>query len=429
MKLTIIGTGYVGLVTGTCFAEVGHHVVCVDNDAAKVKLLQSGGIPIYEPGLDELVRKNVAAGRLEFTNSTAEGVQKSDVVFIAVPTPPQPDGSVDLSFIERVARDIAAAMTEYKIVVDKSTVPVKTGEKVAETIKRYCKAQVEFDVVSNPEFLREGFAVGDLMKPDRVVIGVRSQRPVAAMKDIYQPFNAPIVVTDIASAELIKHAANSFLALKISYINAIATVCEAAGANVQEVANGIGLDERIGRRFLDAGIGFGGSCFPKDLSAFIKIAEQIGYDFRLLKEVQQINAAQMDRFVKKIADTLWVLKDKTIGVLGLAFKQNTDDVRMSPAIELCHRLQKEGAALRVHDPKGMEKAKAVLKDVTYVEDMNAVAEGCDAIVVATEWDEFKQLDLDRAKKSLTHPIMFDGRNLFDRAQMEQLGWIYKSVGR
>ena len=290
MKLTIIGTGYVGLVTGACFAEVGHQVVCVDNDAAKVKLLQSGGIPIYEPGLDELVRKNVAAGRLEFTNSTAEGVQKSDVIFIAVPTPPQPDGSVDLSFIERVARDIAAAMTGYKIVVDKSTVPVKTGEKVAETIKRYCKAQVEFDVVSNPEFLREGFAVGDLMKPDRVVIGVRSQRPVAAMKEIYAPFNAPIVVTDINSAELIKHAANSFLALKISYINAIATVCEAAGANVQEVANGIGLDERIGRRFLNAGIGFGGSCFPKDLSAFIKISEQVGYEFKLLKEVQRINA-------------------------------------------------------------------------------------------------------------------------------------------
>jgi UDPglucose 6-dehydrogenase len=429
MKLTIIGTGYVGLVTGTCFAEVGHQVVCVDSDAAKVKLLQSGGIPIYEPGLEELVRKNVAAGRLEFTNRTAEGVQKSDVIFIAVPTPPQPDGSVDLSYIEHVARDIAAAMTEYKIVVDKSTVPVKTGEKVSETIKRYCKAPVEFDVVSNPEFLREGFAVGDLMKPDRVVIGVRSQRPVAAMKEIYNPFNAPIVVTDINSAELIKHAANSFLALKISYINAIATVCEAAGANVQEVANGIGLDERIGRRFLDAGIGFGGSCFPKDLSAFIKIAEQIGYDFRLLKEVQQINAGQMDRFVKKIADTLWVLKDKIIGVLGLAFKQNTDDVRMSPAIELCQRLQKEGATLRVHDPKAMDKAKAVLKDVTYVEDMNAVAEGCDAIVIATEWDEFKKLDLARAKKSLTHPIMFDGRNLFDRAEMESLGWIYKSVGR
>ncbi|MFZ0827548.1 MAG: UDP-glucose/GDP-mannose dehydrogenase family protein [Verrucomicrobiia bacterium] len=429
MKLTLIGTGYVGLVTGTCFAEVGHQVLCVDNDAAKVKLLRSGGIPIYEPGLEELVKKNVAAGRLAFTDSTAEGVQKSDVIFIAVPTPPQIDGSVDLSFIERVARDIAAAMTSYKIVVDKSTVPVKTGEKVSETIKRYCPAKVEFDVVSNPEFLREGFAVGDLMKPDRVVIGVRSQRPVAAMQEVYAPFNAPIVITDINSAELIKHASNSFLALKISYINAIAAICEATGANVQEVAAGMGLDERIGRRFLNAGIGFGGSCFPKDLSAFIKIAEQNGYDFRLLKEVQRINADQMERFAKKITDTLWVLKDKTIGVLGLAFKQNTDDVRMSPAIDLCQRLQKEGATLRVHDPKAMDKARAVLAGVTYVDDMNAVADGCDALVVATEWDEFKQLDLERARKSLTHPILFDGRNLFDPAEMERLGWIYKSVGR
>jgi UDPglucose 6-dehydrogenase len=429
MKLSIIGTGYVGLVTGTCFAEVGHQVICVDNNADKVKMLQAGGIPIYEPGLEELVKKNVAAGRLSFTTSTAEGVQKSDVVFIAVPTPPQPDGSVDLSYIEKVARDIAAAITSYKIVVDKSTVPVKTGEKVAETIKRYCPAKAEFDVVSNPEFLREGFAVGDLMKPDRIVIGTRTQRPVAAMKEIYTPFNAPIIVTDINSAELIKHAANSFLALKISYINAIANVCEAAGANVQEVANGIGLDERIGRRFLNAGIGFGGSCFPKDLSAFIKIAEQIGYDFKLLKEVQHINSAQMERFLKKITDTLWVLKDKKIGVLGLAFKQNTDDVRSSPAIDLCLRLLKDGATLRVHDPKAMDKAKSLLPDVTYVEDMNAVAEGCDALVVATEWDEFKKLDLARAKAGLTHPILFDGRNLFDPLEMERLGWIYKSVGR
>jgi UDPglucose 6-dehydrogenase len=429
MKLTIIGTGYVGLVSGTCFAEVGHHVICVDNDAAKVKMLQAGGIPIYEPGLEELVKKNVASGNLKFTNSTAEGVEKSDVIFIAVPTPPQTDGSVDLSYIERVARDIAAAMTSYKIVVDKSTVPVKTGEKVSETIKRYCPAKVEFDVVSNPEFLREGFAVGDLMHPDRVVIGVSSQRPAAAMKEIYTPFNAPIIVTDINSAELIKHAANSFLALKISYINAIANVCEAAGANVQEVAQGIGLDERIGRRFLNAGIGFGGSCFPKDLSAFIKISEQVGYEFKLLKEVQRINSDQMERFVKKITDTLWVLKDKKIGVLGLAFKQNTDDVRSSPAIDLCQRLLKDGASLRVHDPKAMEKAKSILPTVTYVDDMNAVAEGCDALVVATEWEEFKQLDLARAKKSLTHPILFDGRNLFDPVKMESLGWIYKSVGR
>ncbi|HEX4341981.1 MAG TPA: UDP-glucose/GDP-mannose dehydrogenase family protein [Verrucomicrobiae bacterium] len=429
MKLTIIGTGYVGLVTGTCFAEVGHHVVCVDNDAAKVKMLQGGGIPIYEPGLEEVVKKNVAAGRLMFTNSTAEGVEKSDVIFIAVPTPPQADGSVDSSFIERVARDIANSMTAYKIIVDKSTVPVKTGDKVAETIKRYCRTKVEFDVVSNPEFLREGFAVDDLMHPDRVVIGVRSPRPIEAMKEIYTPFNAPIIVTDINSAELIKHAANSFLALKISYINAIATICENAGANVQEVANGIGLDERIGRRFLNAGIGFGGSCFPKDLSAFIKIAEQIGYDFRLLKEVQRINSEQMDRFFKKITETLWVLKDKKIGVLGLAFKQNTDDVRSSPAIELCQRLLKEGASLRVHDPKAMEKAKPLLPNVTYVQDMNDVADGCDAIVVATEWDEFKKLDLERAKNALTHPIMFDGRNLFDSAEMEKQGWVYKSIGR
>jgi UDPglucose 6-dehydrogenase len=320
-------------------------------------------------------------------------------------------------------------MTSYKIVVDKSTVPVRTGDQVAETIKRYNKARVDFDVVSNPEFLREGFAVADLMHPDRVVIGVRSPRAVAAMKEVYEPFKAPIIVTDINSAELIKHAANSFLALKISYINAISIICEASGANVQEVANGIGMDVRIGRRFLDASLGFGGSCFPKDLSAFIQISRQLGYDFTLLEEVQRINAQQMERFVKKISDTLWVLKDKKIGVLGLAFKQNTDDVRMSPAIELCQRLQKEGAILRVHDPKAMEKAKAVLQNVTYVPDMNEVAEGCDALVIATEWPEFKQLDLERARKALTHPIMFDGRNLFDLQEMERLGFIYKSIGR
>ena len=429
MKLTIIGTGYVGLVTGTCFAEVGHHVICVDNNAEKVKMLQAGGIPIFEPGLEEMVKKNVAAGRLSFTASTAEGVQNSDVIFIAVPTPPQLDGSVDLSFIERVARDIAAAMTSYKIIVDKSTVPVNTGEKVSETIKRYCKARVEFDVVSNPEFLREGFAVEDLMKPDRVVIGVRSPRPVAAMREVYTPFNAPIIVTDINSAELIKHASNSFLALKISYINAVSVICEACGANVQEVANGMGMDARIGRRFLDASLGFGGSCFPKDLSAFIKISEQLGYDFALLKEVQNINSGQMERFLKKITETLWVLKGKQLGVLGLAFKQNTDDVRMSPAIDLCLRLQQEGARLRVHDPKAMDKAKELLTNVTYVADMNEVAEGCDALIIATEWPEFKQLDLERARKALTHPILFDGRNLFDPAELERLGFIYKSIGR
>ncbi|MCZ7640336.1 MAG: UDP-glucose/GDP-mannose dehydrogenase family protein [Verrucomicrobia bacterium] len=432
MKLAIIGTGYVGLVTGACFAELGHQVLCVDNDTAKVELLRSGGLPIYEPGLEEIVARNVQHGRLAFSSEIAEAVAQAEVIFIAVPTPPLPDGSVDLSFIEGVAREIAAHLTAYRIVVDKSTVPVKTGEKVAETIRRYSKARVEFDVVSNPEFLREGFAVEDLMHPDRIVIGVQSPRPVPAMREIYAPLQAPMVVTDINSAELIKHAANSFLALKISYINAVAVLCEASGANVQEVANGIGLDQRIGRRFLDAGIGFGGSCFPKDLSAFIKIAETLGYDFRLLKEVQQINAQQMDRFLRKIADTLWVLKDKRLGVLGLAFKQNTDDVRMSPAIELCRRLLAEGARLRVHDPRAMAKARALLPPgpaVDYVDERDAVAEGCDALVIATEWPEFKELDLERARRALTHPILFDGRNLFDREEMERLGWVYKSVGR
>ena len=418
-----------GLVSGTCFAEGGHTVICVDKDAGKIKMLQAGGMPIYEPGLEELVQKNVGAGRLCFSASTKEGVEKSDVIFIAVPTPPLPGGAVDLSFIEGVSREIAGEMREYKIVVDKSTVPVKTGEKVVETITRYCKAKVDFDVVSNPEFLREGFAVEDFMNPDRVVIGVMSARPVLAMKEIYAPYNAPVIVTDINSAELIKHAANSFLAMKISFINAVSVICELSGANVQEVAQGMGMDARIGRRFLDASLGFGGSCFPKDLSAFIRITETLGYPFGLLKEVQKINAEQMDRFVKKVSNTLWVLKGKTIGVLGLAFKQNTDDVRMSPAIELCQRLQQEGARLRVHDPQAMEKAKALLPDATYVANMDEVAEGCEALIIATEWPQFKKLDLDRVRKSLMHPIIFDGRNLFNPEEMERLGFLYKSIGR
>lgn len=429
MNLCMIGTGYVGLTTGACFAEVGHNVICVDNNTAKVAKLQAGEIPIYEPGLEELVHRNVSAKRLHFSTSIEEGVDGSDIVFIAVPTPPQPDGSVDLSFVEGVAREIADVMKGYKVVVDKSTVPVKTGDKVEETIRRYQKRKVDFDVVSNPEFLREGFAVADLMHPDRVVIGSKSTRPVAAMKQVYEPFGAPIVITDINSAELIKHASNSFLALKISYINAVSVICEASGANVSEVAAGMGLDARIGKRFLDAGLGFGGSCFPKDLSAFIKISQQLGYDFRLLKEVQRVNTEQMDRFVTKIEETLWVLKDKTLGVLGLAFKQNTDDVRLSPAIDLCLRLQKQGVKLRVHDPKAAEKAKEVLSGVVYVDDMNDVAEGCDALVIATEWPEFRQLDLNRARQLLTHPIIFDGRNVFDPVEMEQQGFIYKSIGR
>src|SRR5687767_14414377 len=431
MRLCIIGTGYVGLVTGACFAEVGHTVTCVDCDAKKVEMLKAGGIPIYEPGLEDLVKENVAKGRLSFTTSTKDGVDNSEVIFIAVPTPPQPDGSVDLSFIEGVARDIAAAMTSYKIVVDKSTVPVRTGDKVAETIKRYCKAKVEFDVVSNPEFLREGFAVEDLMNPDRVVIGVRSQRPVQAMKEVYIPFMAPILVTDINSAELIKHAANSFLALKISYINAVSAICEASGADVEKVADGIGMDRRIGRNFLNAGIGYGGSCFPKDIAAFITISEQLGVPFNLLKEVQRINAEQKNRFLKAIRDTLWVLRDKKIAVWGLTFKPDTDDLRSSVAIDLIADMLKEGAHVTVYDPKGMEKARDLeaLKGAKFAGSALEAVEGAEALIIATEWAEFGNVDLATVKEKMTTPMVFDGRNLFNPETMAKLGFQYHSIGR
>ncbi|MGA2222328.1 MAG: UDP-glucose/GDP-mannose dehydrogenase family protein [Verrucomicrobiia bacterium] len=429
VKTCIVGTGYVGLVTGACFAEVGHQVICVDNDLKKVELLQQGGIPIYEPGLEELVKKNVAAGRLSFTGKIADGVKESEVIFIAVPTPPRPDGSVDMSFVEKVAREIAGAMTEYKIVVDKSTVPVKTGEKVSETIRRYNKQKVDVDVVSNPEFLREGCAVQDLMNPDRIVIGVLNERPVTKMKAIYAPFKAPIIVTDINSAELIKHACNSFLALKISYINATAAICEASGANIADVAHGMGLDKRIGRAFLNAGLGYGGSCFPKDLSAFVHIAEALGYDFRLLKEVQQINAEQIQRFLKNIHNTLWIVKDKTIAVLGLAFKPNTDDMRMAPSLEIIRPLQKEGARIKAYDPKAMDKAREVLSDVEFCDSAHAAASGADALILCTEWDEFRKLDLEKLRSVMAQPIVLDGRNVFDPKKMAALGFVYKSVGR
>src|SRR5882672_7133784 len=329
MDLSIIGSGYVGLVTGACFADVGHNVICVDNDPRKVEALQGGKIPIYEPGLEEVVHRNVSARRLRFTGNIKEGVDNSQIVFIAVPTPQQPDGSVDLSFIEKVARDIAEVLADYRVIVDKSTVPVKTGENVAESIKRYNRHGANFDVVSNPEFLREGCAVADLMHPDRIVIGAQSEHAIDLMKKVYEPFMAPILVTDISSAELIKHCANSFLALKISYINAISAICEASGADVERVADGIGMDHRIGRDFLNVGIGYGGSCFPKDIAAFIAIGDQLGRPFSLLKEVQRINDRQKARFLKTIRETLWVLREKRIAVWGLTFKPVTDDIRSS----------------------------------------------------------------------------------------------------
>jgi UDPglucose 6-dehydrogenase len=431
MDISIIGSGYVGLVTGACFADVGHNVICVDNDPRKIEALQAGKIPIYEPGLEEVIHRNVSAHRLRFTGSTKEGVENSQIVFIAVPTPQQPDGSVDLSFIEKVARDIADVLTGYRVIVDKSTVPVKTGEKVRETIKRYNRHGAEFDVVSNPEFLREGCAVGDLMNPDRIVIGAQSEHAVDLMKKVYEPFMAPILVTDINSAELIKHAANSFLALKISYINAVSAICEASGADIEKVADGIGMDKRIGRSFLNAGIGYGGSCFPKDIAAFITICEQLGVPFTLLKEVQRINADQKNRFLKAIRETLWVLRDKKIAVWGLAFKPNTDDLRSSVAVDLVADMLKEKAHVTVYDPKAMEKARELeaIAGATFANSPLEAVDGAEALVIATEWSEFANVDLEVVKGKMTTPIIFDGRNLFDPETMAKLGFHYHSIGR
>ncbi len=431
MDISIIGSGYVGLVTGACFADVGHNVICVDNDEGKIKTLQAGRIPIYEPGLEEIVHRNVSAHRLHFSSSIREGVEKSQIVFIAVPTPPQSNGDVDLSFIEKVSREIADILTDYRVIVDKSTVPVKTGERVAETIKRYNRHGAKFDVVSNPEFLREGCAIRDLMHPDRIVIGAQSQHAVDLMKKVYEPFMAPVLVTGINSAELIKHAANSFLALKISYINAISAICDASGADVEKVADGIGMDRRIGRQFLNAGIGYGGSCFPKDVAAFIHISEQLGVPFTLLKEVQRINAGQKERFLKLIRDTLWVLREKKIAVWGLTFKPNTDDVRSSVAIELVDAMLREGAHVSVYDPKGMEKARELkaIADAKFAASALEAIDGAEALVIATEWNEFANVDFAAVKQRMTTPIVFDGRNLLNAETMGELGFHYHSIGR
>jgi UDPglucose 6-dehydrogenase len=431
MDLSIIGSGYVGLVTGACFADVGHNVICVDNDVRKIESLQAGKIPIYEPGLEEVIHRNVSAHRLRFSGSIQEAVDNSQIVFIAVPTPQQASGDVDLSFIEKVAREIASVLTDYRVIVDKSTVPVKTGEKVAESIKRYNRHGAKFDVVSNPEFLREGCAVGDLMHPDRIVIGAQSERAIDLMKKVYEPFMAPILVTDINSAELIKHAANSFLALKISYINAVSAICEASGADVEKVADGIGMDRRIGRNFLNAGIGYGGSCFPKDIAAFITISEQLGVPFNLLKEVQRINGLQKERFLKTIRETLWVLREKKVAIWGLTFKPDTDDIRSSVAIDLAADMLREGAHVTAYDPKGMEKAREVkaIAQIKFASSALQAVEGAEALVIATEWSDFANVDLAIVKAKMTTPIIFDGRNMFNPETMRQLGFRYHSIGR
>lgn len=434
MNLAIIGTGYVGLTTGTCFAEVGHNVVCVDNNQAKVDALLQGKVPIYEPDLEDLILSNVSAGRLHFTTNLAEAVASSEIIFIAVPTPPQEDGSVDLSYIESVSHEIADALTPemgYRVVVDKSTVPVSTGSKVYQVIARYAKGNVDVDVVSNPEFLREGSAVSDLMNPDRVVIGADSQRAMDLMKRVYQPFNAPIVEVDLHSAELIKHAANSFLALKISYINAVSAVCESAGADVELVAQGIGMDKRISRHFLNAGLGYGGSCFPKDVKGFINVAEQLGAPMNILKEVEAINEQQLERFLKRIRKKLWVLRHKRIAVWGLAFKQNTDDVRESVAIKLIKRLCDEGAIVTAYDPKAAQTGASALEgyNVTIADDMYECTREAELLIVATEWKQFTLANLVKVRELMRLPIIFDGRNILHGENALHAGFEYHSIGR
>ncbi len=446
MEVCIIGTGHVGLVTGACLAEIGHQVTCVDDDREKIATLQAGGMPFYEPYLDALVRRNRASGRLRFSEHLEDGIAQAKVIFICVGTPALADGEADLSAVEQVTRRIAETVADYKLVVEKSTVPVQTGRWVERTLANYNGGLGKFDVASNPEFLREGSAVEDFLHPDRIVIGVGNTRAEKLLRELYTPIvdgtfpcpihhpcakgqPVPLLVTNIESAELIKHASNSFLAMKISFINAVADLCEQAGADVTAVAEGVGLDRRIGRGFLNAGIGFGGYCFPKDLQAFVKIAEKLGYDFALLKEVDRINHSRAAVVLQKLKEQLWILKGKRIGVWGLAFKPNTDDVREAPVFRIIELLRQEGAEVRVYDPKAMENARADLAGVTFCEDPYEAAEGAEALLLATEWPEFQGLDLSRVKARMKLPFVLDGRNFFEKEAMRELGFEYCGMGR
>ncbi|MBP1651802.1 MAG: nucleotide sugar dehydrogenase [Bacteroidetes bacterium] len=432
MKITVVGTGYVGLVTGTCFAETGNDVTCVDIDAAKVNKLSGGQITIYEPGLEKLFERNLKENRLQFTTDLAAGVKDAEVIFLALPTPPGEDGSADLSYILKVAEQLGNIITDYKVIVDKSTVPVGTADKVQATIAQNCKC--EFDVVSNPEFLREGVAVDDFMKPDRVVIGTRSERARKVMGELFGPFvrqGNPILFMDEKSAELTKYAANSFLATKISFMNEIAILCEKLGADVDMVRRGVGSDDRIGKRFLFPGIGYGGSCFPKDVQALVKSSEDAGYDFSILNAVMDVNEKQKLFLLPKInAFFNNDLKGKHFALWGLAFKPNTDDIREAPALYIIDALVAAGATITVHDPEAMENVKRLLGDkVSYASHQYDCLDNADALVIATEWSVFRTPDFEKIKSTLNNPLIFDGRNLFDVARMQELGFHYESVGR
>ncbi|NQT46228.1 MAG: UDP-glucose/GDP-mannose dehydrogenase family protein [Candidatus Omnitrophica bacterium] len=429
MDICIVGSGYVGLVTGASFAEMGNKVICVDSNRSKIDKLKKGIMPIYEPGLKELVNRNRKNKRINFTTDLAKGVKNSEIIFICVSTPPKPNGEADLVYVEDVSRQIAREMVSYRLIVEKSTVPVQTGEWIKKTIRQTIKKGVPFDVASNPEFLREGSAVQDLFKPDRIVIGAETKRAKDILVKLYKPLKVPLVVTDIKSAEIIKHASNSFLATKISFINAVSVICEKAGADVIEVAEGMGMDKRICRAFLDAGVGFGGSCFPKDLSAFISISERLGYEFDLLRAVQRINEHQKELLVKRVEKLLWNLSEKTVAIWGLSFKPNTDDMRSAPSVDIIKMLQKRGASIKVYDPQAMPVARKLLKGVKFCKDAYSAAADSDCLVVATDWDEFKEADLKRLKKVMNQPVVVDGRNIYDPATMKGLGFEYTGIGR
>jgi len=429
MNISIIGSGYVGLVSGACFAQLGNHVICADNDIKKIAELKKGAIPIYEPGLEELIADNIKSKRLKFTSSIKEAVKNSEVIFIAVGTPSLENGEADLTGVENVAQTIAQNMDGYRLIVEKSTVPVETCAWIKKTVATYIKKKHKFDVVSNPEFLREGSAINDFTHPDRIVIGVESPKARQIMKNLYQPLNRPILFTNIKSAELIKHASNAFLATKISFVNALSRICDRVGADIKEVSQGMGLDNRIGRFFLHAGIGYGGSCFPKDIDAFITIAEKLGYDFEILKAVRKTNEDQKEFVLKKIKEALWIVKDKNIAVLGVSFKPNTDDLRNSPSIDLIKALILEGAKIKIYDPKAMEKAKRLLKGVIFCKDPYQAAKNSDCLIIATEWDEFKELDFIKLKRILKRPLLIDGRNIYDPKFLIGLGFSYVGVGR
>jgi len=429
-KCSVIGTGYVGLVTGACLAELGHQVICVDKDEEKIEMLRNACIPIYEAELESLVRNHLESGKLDFSVDIVEAVRASEFVFITVDTPSDEEGGADVGNVEEVARQIAISLNDYKVIVNKSTVPVGTTKRVERIIEEEMNEYHEFDVVSNPEFLREGTAVFDFLKPARIVIGSDSQKAIMLMTELYRGIDAPLLVTDPVSAEMIKYASNAFLATKVSYINAISNICEAVGADVREVALGMGYDSRIGFEFLKPGPGFGGSCFPKDCRALLRIAKDSGYDFKLLEGVLEVNREQQEKMVEKIERVAGTLKGKKVGVLGLAFKANTDDIRESPAIRIVSMLAERGALVSVYDPRAMENAKHELGDmVMFASDSYDVAKDADVLVLLTEWDEFKWLDFLKVKELMSNPIVVDTRNCLDPVVLRKIGFVYEGVGR